>query len=130
MKKFSLFACVLVLVLLCGCSFESDISSTTFNARIKISKTHVHNGDTISLTTSGVRIESNGKPLPLTVSYYCEDNLLGYSSDSVSHYRVEYIVKELEVGTHEIVGKVETKKKCLSSESSGIITLKTYIFVE
>lgn len=96
-----------------------DTSRTirTEGTGMHVSKSIVKNGDTIILTTD-VSGTIDGEAVTFTVSYLCDDNEIGTSTDSSNKYQVAYLVKDLSIGEHIL------KSHVTSHATSDNITYK------
>ena len=106
MKKSLVF--LMFLFVLFGCTKDYDISISISQSVLLTSKNVVKNGETISLTAD-IKGEANGKPISFSVTYFCDENVIGHSDDSYSNYRYDYNVQNLSVGSHTLSCKAEYK---------------------
>ena len=109
-----------VFVLL-GCSKDDDtsVSSISISQSVLVtSKNTVKNGETICLTAN-IKGNANGKPILFSVTYYCDQNEIGYSNDSTSNYRYDYVADNLSIGTHTLSFKADYRDGDTYSSSSA-----------
>ena len=115
------FAAILSIGLASCCKDKPEIISDpplgknihTTSTGMHVSKSIVRNGETISLTTD-VSGTIDGKDITFTVTYYFDGIEIGTSTDSENKYKIDYIVKNLSLGSHSLeshatYGKVTNK---------------------
>lgn len=101
-----------------GCSESEEHSISISQSVLLTSKNTVKNGETISLTTD-IKGNANGKPILFFVIYYCDLNEIGYSNDSTSNYRYDYVPENLSIGTHTLSFKADYRDGDINTSTSA-----------
>lgn len=116
MKK--ILSCLLFVFVFFGCSDNEEYSISISQSVLQTSKNTVKNGETISLTAD-IKGNANGKPILFSVTYYCDQNEIGYSNDSTSNYRYDYVIENLSIGTHTLSYKADYRNGDAYSSTSA-----------
>ena len=101
-----------------GCSESDEYSISISQSVLLTNKNAIKNGDTISLTAD-IKGNVNGKPILFSVTYYCDQNEIGYSNDSTSNYRFDYVAENLSIGTHTLSFKADYRDGDTYSSTSA-----------
>lgn len=116
MKK--LLFCLIFVFAFFGCSESDEYSISISQSVLLTNKNSIKNGETISLTAD-IKGNANGKPILFSVTYYCDKNEIGYSNDSTSNYRFDFVAENLSIGTHTLSFKADYRDGDTYSSTSA-----------